>query len=115
MVKAAKKKSTITEDQREIRFAVDGVEKMTHGADVKYRIPETLKKELEIIRAVLSDDAIILETPFAHIVDRDHDLEAGADSCKRAGGGWSTNLTFWWHLTYPAEVQRRAKLPNNKS
>ena len=68
-----------------------------------------------MIRAVLSDDAIILETPFAHIVDRDHDLEAGADSCKRAGGGWSTDLTFWWHLTYPAEVQRRAKLPNNKS
>ena len=72
---------------------------MTHSAGVKYRIPETLKKELEIIRAVLSDDAILLETPFAQIVDRDHDLEAGADSCKRVGGGWSTDLTFWWYLT----------------
>ena len=86
MVKAAKKESTMAEDQRKIRFAVAGIAKMTHSASLTYRIPKTLKTELEIIRAVLSDDAIILETPFAHIVDQDHDLEAGADSYKRAGG-----------------------------
>ena len=104
----------MAEDQREIKFSVAGVAKMTHSASVKYRIPDILKKELKIIRAVLSNEKIVLETPFAHIVDRDHDLEAGADSCKHAGGGWSTDLAFWWYLAYLAEVQRRAQLPNNK-
>ena len=114
MVKVAKKESTMAEDQREIPFGVAGVAKMSHSASIKYRIPETHTQKLEIIRAVLIDGAIVPETPFAHIVDCDRDLEAGADSCKRAGGGWFTDLTFWWNLTYPAEVQRHAKLPNNK-
>ena len=67
-----------------------------------------------IIKAVLRDETIVLVISFARIVDRDHDLDAGADSCKRAGGGWSINPAFWWHLEYPAEVQQRARLPINK-
>ena len=101
-------------EQRKINFAVAGVAKMTHSANVKYRIPETLKQELAIIKAVLRDETIVLETPFAHIIDRDHNLEAGANSCRRAGCGWSIDLAFWWKLKYPAEVQQQARLPNNK-
>jgi hypothetical protein len=37
-----------------------------------------------------------------------------ADSCKQSGGGWSTDLAFWWYLEYPAEVVERATLANNK-
>ena len=60
-------------EQRKINVAVAGVAKMTHSANVKYRIPETLKQELAIIKAVLRDETIVLETLFAHIVDHNYD------------------------------------------
>jgi len=37
-----------------------------------------------------------------------------ADSCKQSGGGWSTDMKFWWYLEYPVEIVARATLVNNK-
>jgi len=37
-----------------------------------------------------------------------------ADSCKQSGGGWSTDMKFWWYLEYPAEIVARATFANNK-
>ena len=85
---------------------------MTHSAGVKYGMPLLLIKEIAIIKAVLCDEIIDLETTFSRIVDRNHNLEAGANSCKRAGSGWSIDLDFWGHLKYSAEIQQRARLPN---
>lgn len=41
---------------------------------------------------------------------------AAGDSCLYGGGGFSTGLKFWWHLTWPKWVIKRTKLyiPNNK-
>ena len=114
MLKQIKMNATIEQDEREINFAVRKVAKMTHVADKRYRMPATMKEEIRIIKAILRDTSIRLETPIGHIVPRDPEFEAGADSCKSAGGGWSIDLLFWWHLVYPAEVIRRARLPNNK-
>jgi hypothetical protein len=62
----------------------------------------------------LGDTKISLHTPIAAIVPRDYKHTMWADSCKQSGGGWSTNLKFWWHLEYPAKVVERATLANNK-
>jgi len=38
-----------------------------------------------------------------------------ADSCKQSGGGWSTDMKFWWYLEYAIEIVARARtLVNNK-
>ena len=114
VIKAAKKAPGLKEDMREINFAIGQKAKMEHGEPLKHRMPESLKMEIALCTAVLRDETIELSTPFGHIADRDYEIEAGADSCKKAGGGWSIDLLFWWHLEYSAEVQRRARLPNNK-
>ena len=67
------------------------------------------------MRKLLQDNSIQLVTPIGHIIPRDHLWEQAADACKRSGGGWSVDLTFWWHLVFPKDVYERALLPNNKS
>jgi hypothetical protein len=115
MLKTIKMEARNEDDQREINYAVRKVAKMKHGAKQLYRMNDTLLEEIKIIRDILRDASIRLETPIAHIVPRDAWFRAAADACKRAGGGWSTSLRFWWHLEFSAEVQRRARLPNNKT
>ena len=113
MLKRIKMEATIEQDEREINFAVKTVAKKTHAVRELYRMPPTLIEEIDIIRRILLDPSIRLESHIGHMVPRDPEIEAGADSCKRAGGGWSIDLLFWWHLVYKDEVIRRAYLPNN--
>ena len=114
MLQQIKMNATIEQDGRKINFAVRKVAKMTHVADKRYCMSATMKEEIRIIKEILRDTSIHLETPIGHIVPRDPEFEAGADSCKSAGGGWSIDLLLWWHLVYPAEVIRHARLPKNK-
>jgi len=37
-----------------------------------------------------------------------------ADSCKQSGGGWSTDMKFWWYLEYPTKIVAQVTLANNK-
>lgn len=111
----AKGRASNEENELEINFAVGQVAKNAHGTDIRYHIPPMLAKAIVLIKRLLCDRAISLSTPIDRIVERDVDLEVGADTCKRDGGGWSTDLHFWWHLEFPTEVQRRAHLPNNKT
>jgi len=87
---------------------------MKHKSKRTYRMPASLKEEIAFLRRILQQNDICFSTPIAHIVPRDYSWEAAADSCKSAGGGWSTDLKFWWHLSYPEEVLRRARIKNNK-
>jgi hypothetical protein len=114
LIKQAKKRPTGDEDEREVNFALQQVARKTHASKRKYRMPQSLKEEIVFMSKILHDNNIELSTPFGHIVPRDPDFEEAADSCKRAGGGWSVDLSFWWHLVYPKEVIDRAHLPNNK-
>lgn len=115
LIRKAKQAPTTKEDVREVRFAVRQSAKLTHRCKATYIIPPSLKEELEYITALLADESVSLSVPIGHIVPRDPTFTAAADSCKSAGGGWSTDLKFWWHLSYPDEVVARARLPNNKS
>ena len=102
------------QDVKEINFAVGQTARRQHKCDKKYKMPITLEREIKLILRLLKDDKISLSTAFAHIVPRKENFETACDSCKKAGGGWSTDLTFWWHIEYKAEVLRRARLKNNK-
>jgi len=62
----------------------------------------------------LANTDISLHTPIAIIVPHDYEYAMWADSCKQSGGGWSTDMKFWWYLEYPTENVARATLTNNK-
>ena len=74
-----------------------------------------MKEEIKFLRAMFWDTNIDFTTPISHIIPRYYTWAQAADTCKRAGGGWSTDLLFWWHIIFPLEIFRRACLPNNKS
>ena len=115
LVKKAKQKPTHEEDAREINFAVGQTAKILHTAKTNYRMPALLKEEIAFIHTMLMVITVHLSTPLGHIVSRDPTWSGAADSCKRSGGGWSVDLSFWQHLVYSAEVFRRASLPNNSN
>ena len=115
MLKKIKMEASTEEDEREINFATRGAAKMIHKSKEVFVIPKTLKREIALILKILLDPTIILETPFAHIVVRDPTWGAWADACKRAGGGWSTDLKFWWYFPFWDDIYQRACLPDNKT
>ena len=92
------------QDMKEINFAVGQTARHQHKCDKKYKMPITLEQEIKLILCLLKDDKIGLSTPFTHIVPIEENFETAWDSCKKGGGGWSRDLTFWWHIEYKAEV-----------
>ena len=78
-------------------------------------MPASLKQEIAFVKQILADTNICLSTPIAHIVKREWEFDTSADACKQAGGGWSIDLSFWWHMAFPDKVIRRAYLPNGKT
>ena len=114
VIKAAKKNPGMKEDMREINFAIGKKAQLEHSAAHRHRMTESMKLEIAMCTAILLDDTIELSTLLGHIADCYHKFKAGVDSCTKAGKGWSIDLFFWWHLECCAEIQRRARLPNNK-
>jgi len=119
-----------TDNWREITFAASRVARLFHGCKQTYRIPSSLAAEIAFIRSLMADSSFALCTPIGHIVShdntyalctpighivsRDFTYSMFADSCKLSGGGWCTDLSFWWYLEYPQEIIRKAQLKNNK-
>ena len=116
MTKAKQKKTAFTPecDLREINFSIGQLAQKVHQVKNEYIMPESLKEEIKMMRRILRDESIDLATPLAHIVPQKENFEEAADACKRAGGGWSIDLRFWWHLAFCPDVVRQARLPNNK-
>ena len=105
---------TNDEDVREINFAMKQAARAKHHSRRRYWLPVSLKEEIIFLRKILQDDTVQLSTPIGHMVPRDHSFETAGDSCKMYGGGWSTDLSYIWHLKYPDEVYKRACYKNNK-
>jgi hypothetical protein len=101
-------------DMRIINFATGRVARMQYRCKREYPINATLRNEMNVIKNILMDQTIFLGTPFAHIVPRTYTFAAACDACKEGGGGWSSDLAFYWFLEFPEKVVQRARLPNNK-
>ena len=102
-----KMKATSEEDQREVKWAMRVVAKKVHGATNLYQILESMHVELDIIREILTDDSICMETPIAHIVPRDPTFTAHTMATPHQIVGWSEDLSFWWTYTVSPDLTRR--------
>ena len=72
------------------------VAKKVYGATNLYRIPESMHVELDIIREILTNDSICIETPITHVVPRDPTFTVCAMATPHQIVGWSEDLSFWW-------------------
>ena len=110
-IKALKKLPTTDQDVSHLNFFLSKSAKKKFKCAQSFFIPKTLRRELELLRAWLSDESgITWSTPLAHLIKRMPYALAWGDACLYGGGGFSLKLRFWWHLQWPLKVQRKTKL-----
>ena len=73
-----------------------------------FYITKDLRQTLRLLHdTVFATQHIRWGSPISHLVSRPPDAEAWGDASLKAGGGFSLDLRFWWHLEWPEEVRRR--------
>lgn len=85
--------------------------------DKSYIVP-TMRQELKLLTTLLENpEKYKWESPIAHLAEKDPDSTTYGDACLYGGGGFSTDLGFWWQVEWPEEIQNRTLkvLKNNKS
>ena len=102
------------EDAR--RFHQARVARHPHVQPRPHFINKTLRKELRLIRHVLSDETISKNTPISHLIQRVPLATAYGDSSLDAAGGFCPELGFWWYLEWPQSIRARTLrfVKNNK-
>ena len=81
-------------DLRE-KFVQSKIAQETYKCDHKAFITKPMRKELKIMKDILSSPKkYILETPIAHLIEREPDIISYGDASLEAGGGFSEN-NFW--------------------
>ena len=87
------------------KFIQKKIAKDTYKCQSKAYINKSLKKELGMMKSILSNPSSYkLTTPIAHIIKREADFISFGDACLQAGGGYVDNL-FWWHTEWPSEIR----------
>ncbi len=86
-------------------FAIAETAKAVHLLRHQHFISKQLTNLMTLITSILKDDSISRRCPIAHLVLRDPSTIAYSDSSLHAVGGFSTVLTFWWHLQWPDHIQ----------
>jgi hypothetical protein len=81
------------------------IHRTIHRSKKSYFLNSTAKAELGFIRAALHSSTISFRAPIAHLVDRDPTGIGRCDSSLDAGGGWSKECSFWWHLAWSDEIR----------
>ena len=95
------------DEAREIRFAIKKASQQVHRCTRRYWICKSLREEIAFVTRLMNDFTIPLATPIGHIVPRTHDFVAAGDACPEGGGGWSTYLSFFWHLHFTSVSSQR--------
>ena len=60
-----------------------------------------------LIEPILKNPQIRWATPISHMGARDPDFQSWDDSSLTHAGGVSHDLTFWWHLQWPQQIQQK--------
>ena len=96
---------------RKVAYLTGKLAKMTWGKKTLSHINRTMKEELKVLSNILaSPEKYHWVSPIAHKVDKDPDFVAYGDACLYGGGGFSTDLKFWWQTEWEGEIQNNTLL-----
>ena len=87
------------------KFLQRKIAKETYRCQHKAFIDSSMRNELNLMKCILANPKrFSLETPIAHIINRQPDFISYGDASLEAGGGFSNGL-FWWHIEWPEEIK----------
>ena len=93
---------------KKVAFVQAKIDKLVWGKKDKYFIIPSMKSEIKLITYLLENpDLYRWESPIAHRAEKDPDSLTYGDACLYGGGGFSTDLGFWWQIDWPEEIQKR--------
>jgi hypothetical protein len=50
------------------------------------------------------------QAPISHLIKKKEDFAGFSDACLNGSGGFSSELTFWWQLSWPWDIRSRTLL-----
>lgn len=116
-IKQLRRQPRAEENVKHLNFLIGKAARMKFKSSTRFNSNRSLNEEIELLRSWLDPASnISWDSPIHHIIKRSPFAVAAGDSCLFGGGGFSTKLRFFWHLTWPEWVRKRTKLylPNNK-
>lgn len=94
-----------------INFALKKACQMKNRYNRKYPINKTMRYELDFFEDALCPASDFkFEAPIAHLIMREPNFRMFGDSSLRACGGYSIDLSFWWHISFKEEILARTLL-----
>ena len=99
-------------DSAKYRYFSRKVARAIYDSKSSTFITPSIRGEVDFIITVLSQpDVYQWESPIAHLIPREPDGDIYQDACPRGGGGFSSDLDYWWTLLWLPEVYSRTRLP----
>jgi hypothetical protein len=99
-------------DASRFRFFASKVARAIYDAKARTYLTAAIKEETDFLIHILSNpDIYHWESPIAHLIPRESDGETYQDTCPQGGGGFSTNLDYWWALEWPNDIYQHTTLP----
>ena len=90
------------------KFSLSRLAKAIWNSNVKCFITKSLRAELDLLIQMITDKNIHWETPIAHLIPCTPDYQAWGDSSLDAAGGYSIDLGFYWHLSWPESIHSKS-------
>ena len=88
-------------------FHSAAVARAIHRQPLRHSINKTLRRELRLIRRVLTDPTLEKACPISHLIPRVPIATAWGDSSLTAAGGYCPRLGFWWYIEWPQSIRSR--------
>ncbi len=102
---------SVKDQVKHINHAIKRVAGQVHHAKFEFNINKRMCQEIDFFcKKLLPESNIKWETPIAHIIPWMPMFTSFGDSCLEGARGYSTLLSYWWHIPFPNEVKQRTLL-----
>lgn len=87
-------------------FAIKKIQQAIWNHSKRHKMSSALRKNIKLMKQYLAKPQL-WETPIAHIIPREPDFVSFGDACLITGGGFSSDLLFWWWLEWPDDIKSK--------